>query len=171
MTAASNLIGARIGRLTVVRRSENASNGRTRWQCRCDCGREIVAGVSNLKSGHTRSCGCLNSEVASAKARRTNLSHGHNQVGKQTPTHRSWDAMLKRCRNENHVSYSSYGGRGITVCERWLSFKNFLADMGERPEGTSIDRVNNDGNYEPGNCRWATRSEQQRNKRKRGGTR
>ena len=94
--------------------------------------------------------------------------HGHRRdiFGKETPTHRVWRCMKERCQNRNHVAYASYGGRGIIVCSRWLDFKNFLADMGERPRDASLDRVCNDGNYSPGNCRWATRSEQQRNTRK-----
>lgn len=91
--------------------------------------------------------------------------HGHNRKGLESPTHTSWAAMLKRCRNPNHTSYKDYGGRGITVCERWLTFENFLADMGERRAGTTLDRKKSDGHYEPDNCRWATKSDQQKNKR------
>lgn len=95
--------------------------------------------------------------------------HGHAIRGSKTRTYETWKAMAQRCRNPRHPAFARYGGRGITVCERWMSFENFLADMGERPPGTSIDRFpNRDGNYEPGNCRWATSTEQARN---RGGTR
>jgi hypothetical protein len=95
-----------------------------------------------------------------------NTRHGHGRDGKRTPTYLSWQNMRQRCHNPNTPRWDHYGGRGITVCARWDSFENFLSDMGERPEGTSIDRINNDGNYEPGNCRWATSAEQMSNRSK-----
>lgn len=95
-----------------------------------------------------------------------NYRHGHGRNGNKTPTYRSWNAMLCRCTHPTNKMYHAYGGRGITVCERWMTFANFLADMGERPAGLTLDRINNDGNYEPDNCKWATRSEQNSNTRR-----
>jgi len=96
-----------------------------------------------------------------------NYKHGHSlRNGKESPTYQSWRHMKYRCLNPNCSDYKNYGGRGIKVCERWMDFTNFLADMGEKPEGLTLDRINNDGNYEPGNCRWATWKEQRQNQRK-----
>ena len=97
-----------------------------------------------------------------------NYKHGHkSKHGKESPTYRSWQNMKTRCLNSNHPQFKDWGGRGIKVCERWMDFANFLEDMGEKPEGLTLDRINNDGNYEPGNCRWATRKQQVQNQRDR----
>ena len=148
-----DLTGKRFGRLVVI-----SYKRESKWLCRCDCGNESLVRSDHLKSAATRSCGCLNVETAIA----SNLRHGHAR-GLATQTYRAWMAMRNRCGNPQDPRY---GGRGIYVCERWYVYENFLADMGEPPSlGLSIDRINNDGNYEPSNCRWATWSEQMRNRR------
>lgn len=134
-----------------------------RWACQCDCGQLFATTSANLRSGTPRSCGCLRRELR--------LRHGHNVRGNRSRTYNSWTGMIGRCELITHTNYLNYGARGITVCERWHSFENFLADMGSRPDGKTIDRYpNTNGNYEPGNCRWATNGEQARGKRKKNKT-
>ena len=146
--------GNRHGRLSVTARADSTKRG-AQWSCVCDCGNRVDVSGSQLRNGKTRSCGCL--------ARDLNTKHGESS--RRTPEYSTWHAMLKRCTNPNATGYDNYGGRGIAVCDRWRRYENFLADMGRRPLGTSIDRRDNDGNYEPGNCRWATAIEQSRNMR------
>ncbi len=143
--------GFRSGKLEVVRHTGTTDTSHhVLVLCRCDCGKELEVPASDIKRQKRKSCGCL------ARQSRT---HGYACDGKSR-TYRSWQSMLGRCRNLD----SYYGARGITVCERWMTFENFFADMGDRPDGTSIDRFPNKlGNYEPGNCRWATRSQQNSN--------
>lgn len=159
MRSVTDYIGKTFGRYTVVDRVENGKTGAARFLCRCSCGEERVVWVGNLNSGASRSCGCLARERASE----TSKTHGRCR----TPEYFTWNAMRQRCNNPNDSGFQNYGGRGIRVHEAWESFEAFFADVGPRPTPRhSLDRINNDGDYEPGNVRWATAKEQSSNTRK-----
>lgn len=137
----SDIVGQRFGGCIVLSRIENNRDHESCYLVKCDCGRERKALGYKLKAGHSTKCPHCRVKT-----------HGMSY----TDTFRIWTGILRRCNNSNFKAYRYYGGRGITICDRWLKFENFLADMGERPDNLSIDRINNDGNYEPGNCRWVT---------------
>lgn len=168
MNKIHNLAGRKYGRLTAIK-LDGIRRGRTYWECKCECGTTKSFMASNLSRGNTRSCGCLSIDVVikQNKSRAT-----HRRTG--TPEYRAWGSMKERCYRRTHASFQYYGAMGVTVCDRWLnSFESFLADMGERPPGIvrvrsihSLDRYpNKDGNYEPGNVRWATGTQQMNNRR------
>lgn len=162
MTRFVDRSGQRFGRLLVERRSANRGHNAA-WECLCSCGARTVATTAGLRSGHKASCGCLSRESSAVRLGAMARTHG----GSASPEFRVWSSMRERCGNPKNAAFSRYGGRGITVCERWLhSFESFLTDMDRRPSAKhSLDRIDNDRGYEPGNCRWATATEQRHNRR------
>ncbi len=153
-----NVLGHVYGRLTIVGDAPSRGDKRRYVRCLCSCGNEKIADLQNLRAGWTSSCGCWHDESPALLFR----THGRSK----TPEYGIWSQMKNRCTKPKVRDYPRYGGRGITVCERWLhSFENFIADVGARPSPAhTIDRINNDGNYEPGNVRWVTGVAQNQNK-------
>lgn len=174
MSARNDLTSRIFGRLTVASFSSTTWDWKSKWECHCSCGNVVIVLSSDLLRGRTKSCGCLRKEtLAIARSKKTPQSgvvHGHARNGDKTPTYNSWVAMWSRCTNPNTTDWKYWGGRGITVCNQWKVFDNFLLDMGLKPKGKriSLDRFpDQNGNYQPGNCRWATPREQSANRRPR----
>lgn len=154
-----DMTGQRFGRLVVLTVAGYNNDKRVTWNCLCDCGGTVIVSGKYLRSGRTGSCGCLRRERASL----LNAKHGMHG----TSTWQSWISMRNRCYNKNQKGYADYGAKGVVVCERWRnSFVDFIVDMGKRPEGMTLDRINPFGNYEPSNCRWATPLMQSNNRRR-----
>ncbi len=147
----TDIAGERFGRLLAIERIDG------KWLCECDCGNKTMVNFSSLNRGDTKSCGCIKRELVSKK----NTTHGYSK----TPTYNTWRAMKERCENPGNKRYHEYHDRGITVCDEWHSFENFLRDMGKRPEGTTLERLDNDLGYYKDNCKWATNIEQANNRR------
>jgi hypothetical protein len=161
MTQALNLINQRFGRLTVLRKVD-VSNGGISWYSRCDCGKISINSTKLLRAGKAKSCGCLNREIIKT----VNTKHGYKRGGTNDKTYRTWRAIKERCNCVTHVGYKNYGGRGIKVCEDWeKSFDKFLLDMGEKPEGYSLERIDVDRDYCKDNCKWIPLEKQCLNKR------
>lgn len=165
-----DILDQRFGRVVVLSKKAPRKNGGSSWLCLCDCGIRFIATGSNLRKGYTKSCGCLakewaismgsNKEFIAVRAEKQ-VTHGHKRRNKISPEYRVWLGMKRRCYDKKYKDFSNWGGRGIYVCDEWLhDFKQFLSDMGPRPSGHSIDRLDPEKNYSPENCRWATPKQQ-----------
>lgn len=163
MSTPIDLTGQRFGRLIVLERMHSNERVQSMWMCKCDCGTEKTVRGSDLKNGSTKSCGCLRNETTKKRS----TKHGHSARIKVSKIYVVWCNIIQRCTNANNTSYHNYGGRGITICNRWKKFENFLEDVGEPPTNKhTLDRIDNNKRYCKSNCRWATRKQQQRNTRR-----
>lgn len=162
MKKKSQLKGLQFGQLLVVEEAGQDKFGRYLWECVCSCGTITQATTSKLLRGYKKSCGCARGDAFAAYVEQKKLNAKYTQHARARGI---WKKMISRCHNPEDKSYVWYGARGIQVCEDWHTWENFLRDMGDPPDGLSLDRVNNNGDYEPGNCRWATPKQQSRNRR------
>lgn len=161
MPAFIQMTGQQFGRLTVLEQAAHRGK-KVRWLCRCECGNKSVVDGACLRSGNTKSCGCLDVE----RIRERSTTHGHTRGRVRTPEYKAWSDMWKRCRSRDKRYFADYLGRGIGVCERWQDYSNFFADMAPKPPGLSLGRIDNSKGYAPENCRWETQSQQMRNTRR-----
>jgi len=160
MSRAPNLVGQKFSRLLVLERSKNKGT-RSAWKCLCDCGSMKIIQANNLMQKSIMSCGCLRRERARKRLIEKNTTHGLSYTG----AYKTWISMIYRCTNPKHKFYKHYGDRGIKICEEWFVFEKFYEDMGDRPKGLTIDRINNNKGYSKKNCRWISQSKQCSNKR------
>lgn len=162
-----DITGKRYGRLLAEEFVGRNTKGNALWKCTCDCGAEKIAVLAELNRGKVKSCGCLARELSSQRTSKIATKHGNCTKANRSSEYDAWRSMKKRCTNPNYKQWADYGGRGITVCKEWLdSFDAFLRDVGHKPEPhLTLDRIDNNGNYEAGNVRWADRTTQSRNRR------